>query len=251
MKNNEIFIKRRYEEEEFHFCDFADGGSMRKHALTWFDEGTIDAWRHRRMYQLLDPLFRWFPEANWLTIGDGRFGKDAHYLREKGLKVLATDISDVLLKEGFQMGYIDKYSKQNAEALTFSDNEFDFVLCKETYHHLPRPMIALYEMLRVAKKGVVLIEPTDTFFYSTFSESLSRLLKNILKTFLNKTTEKHRYEEVGNYIYTISKREIEKVLLGMNLKIFAYKGLNDYYICLLYTSPSPRDGLLSRMPSSA
>ena len=23
------------------------------------------------------------------------------------------------------------------------------------------------------------------------------------------------------------------------------------YICLLYTSPSPRDGLLSRMPSSA
>ena len=28
--------------------------------------------------------------------------------------------------------------------------------------------------------------------------------------------------------------------------------LRDYlYICLLYTSPSPRDGLLSRMPSSA
>ena len=27
--------------------------------------------------------------------------------------------------------------------------------------------------------------------------------------------------------------------------------LVDRYICLLYTSPSPRDGLLSRMPSSA
>ena len=26
---------------------------------------------------------------------------------------------------------------------------------------------------------------------------------------------------------------------------------NVFYICLLYTSPSPRDGLLSRMPSSA
>ena len=25
----------------------------------------------------------------------------------------------------------------------------------------------------------------------------------------------------------------------------------EYYFCLLYTSPSPRDGLLSRMPSSA
>ena len=28
-------------------------------------------------------------------------------------------------------------------------------------------------------------------------------------------------------------------------------GVKDISICLLYTSPSPRDGLLSRMPSSA
>ena len=27
--------------------------------------------------------------------------------------------------------------------------------------------------------------------------------------------------------------------------------INDFTSCLLYTSPSPRDGLLSRMPSSA
>ena len=26
---------------------------------------------------------------------------------------------------------------------------------------------------------------------------------------------------------------------------------SEFWICLLYTSPSPRDGLLSRMPSSA
>ena len=30
-----------------------------------------------------------------------------------------------------------------------------------------------------------------------------------------------------------------------------YLGEAFLYICLLYTSPSPRDGLLSRMPSSA
>ena len=29
------------------------------------------------------------------------------------------------------------------------------------------------------------------------------------------------------------------------------KKITDNYSCLLYTSPSPRDGLLSRMPSSA
>ena len=30
-----------------------------------------------------------------------------------------------------------------------------------------------------------------------------------------------------------------------------YNGAAKFYACLLYTSPSPRDGLLSRMPSSA
>ena len=32
---------------------------------------------------------------------------------------------------------------------------------------------------------------------------------------------------------------------------FGVKGVGEVCICLLYTSPSPRDGLLSRMPSSA
>ena len=37
------------------------------------------------------------------------------------------------------------------------------------------------------------------------------------------------------------------------LNKFFYKeiGKKCYWFCLLYTSPSPRDGLLSRMPSSA
>ena len=34
-------------------------------------------------------------------------------------------------------------------------------------------------------------------------------------------------------------------------KIFTKNLCKKYKICLLYTSPSPRDGLLSRMPSSA
>ena len=32
---------------------------------------------------------------------------------------------------------------------------------------------------------------------------------------------------------------------------FALPQRESFYSCLLYTSPSPRDGLLSRMPSSA
>ena len=33
--------------------------------------------------------------------------------------------------------------------------------------------------------------------------------------------------------------------------VFALMGTDHSKVCLLYTSPSPRDGLLSRMPSSA
>ena len=39
---------------------------------------------------------------------------------------------------------------------------------------------------------------------------------------------------------------------GMDLTAFTEKPINvKPKTCLLYTSPSPRDGLLSRMPSSA
>ena len=51
-------------------------------------------------------------------------------------------------------------------------------------------------------------------------------------------------------------REITYVALGAIEEFERYAGLDQTAIarvlsCLLYTSPSPRDGLLSRMPSSA
>jgi len=230
MANKKSFILKRYSEEKTGFQDYAYGGKKEKLAKTWFDKDTIDAWRHKRMYLLLNPLLIAYPRATWLTVGDGRYGKDANYIRSKGIKVLASDISDDLLKEGKEIGYIDDYSKQNAENLTFPDEEFDFVFCKEAYHHFPRPMTALYEMLRVAKKAVIMIEPVDRFIFSTFYEVLFHNIKNLLKIILHKKIIKHNFEEIGNYIYTISNREIEKVALGMNLSTVAFKGINDLYI---------------------
>ena len=53
----------------------------------------------------------------------------------------------------------------------------------------------------------------------------------------------------GGYdIYGYSEKEDEPVNIGKNINT-AYNEL--YYSCLLYTSPSPRDATLSRMPSSA
>ena len=51
------------------------------------------------------------------------------------------------------------------------------------------------------------------------------------------------------HLFESEKASKYKGMSACELKTLCY--LTDYYICLLYTSPSPRDGLLSRMPSSA
>lgn len=232
--NPQEFHEQSYARHEDHFKDYALGGDRESRAKTWFEKDTVDAWRHHRIYNFLDPIIAALPGARWLTVGDGRYGNDAKYLLDKGCDVLATDISDALLKEAKARGFIPDYRKENAESLSFRDAEFDYVLCKESYHHCPRPMLALYEILRVAKKGVCLIEPNDAYVNSNFTQSILRNLKNLAKVLLRKTPvseafSKHAFEESGNYIFIISKREIEKVALGLNYKVVAFKGYNDAY----------------------
>ncbi len=228
--NSEESYKLSYQAHEKGFDEYARGGTKETLSKAGLATDTVDAWRHTRMYNTLDPLLEAYPDATWVTIGDGRYGKDAQYIRGKGIKALATDITDTLLKEALESGLIETYRQENSESLSFADREFDFAFCKESYHHFPRPMIALYEMLRVAKKGVVLIEPTDTYITSSIFEVPLRNLKNFIKMNLRKRSMLHDFEESGNYLYRISRREIEKLALGMNFTRVAFKGINDYYI---------------------
>ena len=57
--------------------------------------------------------------------------------------------------------------------------------------------------------------------------------------------DEYKYERTKNIVY----KEID----GESLKLDVYipEDEGPFPACLLYTSPSPRDGLLSRMPSSA
>ena len=62
------------------------------------------------------------------------------------------------------------------------------------------------------------------------------------------------FEEVYWVLDPIEEEEVRgKIINFFNEKFPQSESLNFnlYYSCLLYTSPSPRDGLLSRMPSSA
>jgi ubiquinone/menaquinone biosynthesis C-methylase UbiE len=209
-------------------------------AQTWTKENTIDSWRHARMYQCIDPMLIEFPGARWLTVGDGRYGTDAHYLEQHHADAVATDIADGMLQRAKAAGYIKNFQKENAEQLSFEDESFDFVLCKEAYHHFPRPMIALYEMIRVAKRGVVLIEPDESPMLMSGKHILKMMVKEAMirlglgKRFHDRQTNiidcgTNWYEEVGNFGYAISRREMERVALGLNFRHVAFKGLNDVY----------------------
>lgn len=137
-------------------------------------KNNIAHWLQQIFFNCLDPLLK-AQAQSWLTVGDA-YGFDAQYIAASGNRSLATDLNTDLLAVALQQGVIEAYAAENAEKLSFEDNHFDYVLCKESYHHFPRPYAAMYEMIRVARKGVVVIEPQDP----VVRMPLLLLLRNLL-----------------------------------------------------------------------
>jgi len=251
------FVDRSYSRQASHF-QIND-----RELYERFELDSIDRWRHGRMYDSVLPLIQ--PEDSWLTVGDGRYGSDAFFLKQRGVNhVLPTDLSETLLEIGKAKGIIVDYRIENAENMSFEDGAFDWAFCKESYHHFPRPMIAVYEMLRVAREGLVLIEPNDGLIESRHLaghwqgwEVFKRSLINLVKRKLKKQVYYPfgGYENAGNFIFTISRRELEKVALGIDLPWVAFKGLNDHYEigyeAELATSDNPRFMDLKRKIAAA
>lgn len=188
-------------------------------------KNNLSVWLQNIFFGCLDPLLKNINQT-WLTIGDA-YGFDAQYILGKNNNATASDLNIDFLNIAQKEGVIDSFSSQNAEQLSYNDDQFDYLLCKEAYHHFPRPYAALYEMIRVAKKGIVVIEPQDPV--SKMAGLLFFL--NILSAFKNNFANllwKNRfsYEPVGNFVYKISEREMEKFAAGLNLPLLAFKKIN-------------------------
>jgi len=188
-------------------------------------KNNLSVWLQNIFFGCLDPLLKNIDQT-WLTIGDA-YGFDAQYILGKNNNATASDLNIDFLNIAQKEGVIHSFSSQNAEQLSYNDDHFDYLLCKEAYHHFPRPYAALYEMIRVAKKGIVVIEPQDPV--SKMAGMLFFL--NILSAFKNNFANllwKNRfsYEPVGNFVYKISEREIEKFAAGLNLPLVAFKKIN-------------------------
>jgi ubiquinone/menaquinone biosynthesis C-methylase UbiE len=198
--------------------------------------GSVDAWRHSRMLANVLPLTTSFPNAKWLTIGDGKFGSDAYVLKQYVPDVTATSISAHTLETASSLGFISSYAAANAESLSYSDNSFDFVLCKEALHHFPRPAIGFYEMFRVARTALVLIEPIEGPW-----RPLNTMKWMIKRTLRHDVTE--QFEPSGNFIYRVSIREVTKMLMSLDKPCLAWRGINDFYYPPFAESPAGRKSM--------
>ena len=90
-------------------------------------------------------------------------------------------------------------------------------------------------------------EPADTqALYDVLGVTKKATQSEIKKAFRKLALKKH--PDKGGDVEEFKKIQAAYEVLGDEEKRSKY---DQYGFCLLYTSPSPRDGLLSRMPSSA
>jgi SAM-dependent methyltransferase len=202
---------------------------------------TVDAWRHLRMLDFVSCLVS--DDNQWLTIGDS-LGHDTQILKHKGVKtVVSSNLDSRNLASAKETGVIDQYLTINAEAIDLPSNSYDYILCKESLHHMPRPYLAIYEMIRVCRKGVFFIDPQDS--YIDWPARKNNFYREIVPdeqvgekiSFRKMDDDQEIYRssidwwEDGafNYVYTFSKREIRKIALGMGLPFYGFKCFNDWY----------------------
>lgn len=106
-----------------------------------------------------------------------------------------------------------QWQSENAEALSFPDGTFDYVVEHAVLHHTASPHKALNEMYRVARRGILAFEARDSL--------VMRLLERCACTQVYENTAVYHNAcqyggvnntEIPNYIYRWTEREIEKTI---------------------------------------
>lgn len=139
-------------------------------------------------------------------------GIDAHYLKKfyQPKKIYFTDIHMLAAEKTMSNFYNEIFVLTDNCKIAFKDNAFDYVFIAASLHHLKEPTKGLYELLRVAKEGLIVIEPNDSWLTRVFE----------------KLGWAHEYEvEHDNYVYRFSKRDVDKI----NKALFYRYGLVRFF----------------------
>lgn len=100
-------------------------------------------------------------------------------LKEQGYKgsYIGTDLSPDMINVGLKRFKNVDLRVMDCEKLDFPSNSFDLVFMRNVLHHIPTPVKATKEMKRVAKKYVLIAEPTRNIL-TEFPRYLSKKLTN-------------------------------------------------------------------------
>ena len=150
--------------------------------------------------------------SNWkVLIVCGGIGSEGLFFLNNGFNdVTVSDFSINALEIAKSLNSRLKTLVLNAESISFENNSYDLVVVQDGLHHLPRPSLGFTEMLRVAKKAILVIEPYDSFVGKVFG------------------TE---WEVVGtstNYVYRWNVKMVEQVVKSYLLK--EYNSIKVYQI---------------------
>ena len=102
------------------------------------------------------------------------------------------------------------YVQENSECLTVASRSFDLVICKEGIHHLARPVLGVYEMLRIARDAILVIEPADTL--------IGRLLEKMGLASIYETNQSGNIRYRDNYVYRWSVHQFDGLLKSYYLE---------------------------------
>lgn len=106
-----------------------------------------------------------------------------------------------------------QWKYQDAENLTFVDEQFDFVFVSDGLHHCASPHRALLEMYRVARYGIIVFEARDSLLIRLASRLGFSAEYELEAVAANDCAYGGlRNTDIPNYVYRWTERELQKTI---------------------------------------
>ena len=144
-------------------------------------------------------------------------GMMTEHLVHLGARVTGTDLSPGAIRRAGERArryaFKAEFLVADVRCLPFPDRHFDVVAVHDGLHHLEDPLRAVEEMARVARRGVLILEP-------------ARAVLTRLAVHLGIARE---VEEAGNSVYRFAPREIASGLRRSGFEPVVWRRMLMYY----------------------
>lgn len=137
---------------------------------------------HMRALAFFSGIARQLDHSSILDVGAGT-GRGVRFLKKvlPESRILGLEPVAELRAAGIERGDISKQEliEGDATALPFDDNQFDWVIETGVLHHIENPKLALDEMCRVARVGVLISDSNNMGQGSKASRFIKRTIKKL------------------------------------------------------------------------